>query len=689
MKKRTLITISLSLTICLILSLVPGTISAVAVSHSSTSTTNDAMVLVEDTSLRKEFEKHFLMSDGSYQAALYNEPIHKMENGKWVEIDNSLELRNPAAGEPHYVTANGLADVSFAQNFGNQLVTIQQEDYSVSWGLSAFSSGLSKNTSVELTRSVEAEVVTSDVSTFSADEQKTLATKSSSAIQYRNALAPNVDLEYIVLPSRVKENIILQKVQDISHYVVTVFSENLSARLLENKEIEFYNNSNEVIFTLTSPYMYDSAGELTEDITVELISKEDGYYEIKMTPDAQWLNNKSRVYPVVIDPQVSVNSARTNIIDNYVLKGAGNQNRNLDRLYIGQKSNSIARAFIKYKTMPTIPATQTITNATMTLTLTSGTNTGANASAYKVTGGNWESGTITWANMPAASTAIATNISHNNLSRYTFSCKNAVQSWYNGSTTGSNANYGIMLRYYNESVADYNAVYSADCTNESKRPSLIIDYGPTVDIRLYGITNAGHDHLSALTYVSGLLNQYEDDYKYNQNIVLSGTVLPTAFKTQLKSAKIVTTRSHGVVVTESGGSVYATGLLLNDNDANKYIFANRQVSISGATIDYISTQDSFSNLDLCLFIGCETALDGSDGTNLTSRLVDRGAKAAVGFEESILCNVANTWTEMFYEWLLAGNNLEESVDYACLHAGILSGLRSAIIYGDETFKLSK
>ena len=44
-------------------------------------------------------------------------------------------------------------------------------------------------------------------------------------------------MEYIVLPSRVKENIILQSPQDISGYMVTVYTENLSARLLENREI--------------------------------------------------------------------------------------------------------------------------------------------------------------------------------------------------------------------------------------------------------------------------------------------------------------------------------------------------------------------------------------------------------------------------------------------------------------------
>ena len=114
----------------------------------------------------------------------------------------------------------------------------------------------------------------------------------------------------------------------------------------------------------------------------------------------------------------------------------------------------------------------------MILHFTSGTNTAANASAYQVTGGEWASGTIQWSNKPAANTLLQSNISHNNVTGYVFSCLAAVQHWYDGDTTGQNENYGIMLRYYNESTADYNAVYSADYSDATKRPSLTIYYQP-------------------------------------------------------------------------------------------------------------------------------------------------------------------------------------------------------------------
>ena len=98
-----------------------------------------------------------------------------------------------------------------------------------------------------------------------------------------------------------------------------------------------------------------------------------------------------------------------------------------------------------------------------------------------MTEAEWASGTIQWSNKPAANVLLQSNISHNNVTGYVFSCLAAVQHWYDGDTTGQNENYGIMLRYYNESIADYNAVYSADYSDATKRPSLTIYYQPVTN----------------------------------------------------------------------------------------------------------------------------------------------------------------------------------------------------------------
>lgn len=587
MKKHTKVAFSLLLVVCMLISGMPIATPAIAVGTDNQASelitetlpgeavaadtavlNEDAVIVEEDTALRGEYEKHFFMSDGSYQVALYNEPVHKMEGGEWVEIDNTLTLKTATDGTARYATTDGLTDVSFSQSFDDQLITMQQDDYFVSWGVQAFSSSLSTNTSAELVKPIQAELVTSEQSTFSVEEQKTLATKSSSTIQYRNALRQNVDLEYVVLPSRVKENIILQSAQDISYYAVTVYTENLCARLLENREIEFYNSSDEAIFTMTSPYMYDNAGELSEDITVEMVSKGDGCYFIKMTPNAQWLSSESRVYPVVIDPQVSVDTARSNIIDNYVLKDAGVQNRNLDRLYIGNRPEGLTRAFIQYVTMPTLPENSIITAATMTLTFTNGTDTAETAAASMVTGGEWASGTIKWANMPEANTLLARNIGHNDLTGYTFSCLTAVRAWYNGDTTGQNANYGIMLRYNDETAADYNAVYSADYTDESKRPTLVIYYDNIVSGGIYRIKS----HLTGFSIGA------------NGSIANNTTVVTTAYSTSSPEDMLQLWR-----ITVLGDGLYSVRPVFAPDMA-------LSLSPSGICIQKIGTNDSLENV---------------------------------------------------------------------------------------------
>ena len=95
-----------------------------------------------------------------------------------------------------------------------------------------------------------------------------------------------------------------------------------------------------------------------------------------------------------------------------------------------------------------------------------------------VTGGEWTSGTISWDNMPAAETLLQENISHNNLTKYQFSCLTAVRHWYDGDITGQNENYGVMIRYYDETIADYNSVFSADYTVATQRPTMTISYTP-------------------------------------------------------------------------------------------------------------------------------------------------------------------------------------------------------------------
>ena len=176
---------------------------------------------------------------------------------------------------------------------------------------------------------------------------------------------------------------------------------------------------------------------------------------------------------------VSPGSAQTNILDNFVWEGHGVQSSTGLRLYIGSRSGYTARTYIQFATMPTIPAGSTITAATMKLTMVSGTSLAYTANAYQVTGGEWTPTTIQWSNKPAANVLLASNISNNNRTKYQFSVLTAVRHWYDGDPTGQNENYGIMLRYYDETLTGYyNSVYSGDVVDTNSRPKLTISYDP-------------------------------------------------------------------------------------------------------------------------------------------------------------------------------------------------------------------
>ena len=586
--------------LALILSIVIGifSITATAVNETVVANSESATILEEDMLLRKEFEKHFVMSDGSYTVATYGEPVHKLVNNEWVEIDNTLKLAQSENGV-RYQTVDGLTDVSFSKAYqNNDLVTVKQDKYSVSWSIAAVSNSLiSKAETMSTRNNVTATIESSKITDISKEEQKLMANKSTSAVRYSDALANDVDLEYVVLPSRVKESIVLNNKKDISSYILNVYTQNLSARLLENRRIEFYNSDGVVTFSMWAPYMYDSAAELSEDIDVKLTEKENGHYIVTITPDAEWLNDPERVYPVTIDPDVSASRVRQNIIDNYVWEGHGNQDENLDRMYIGNKSGKRARAYFKYKTMPTIPSNATITAATQRVNILSGTTSANKANAYKVDS-DWDSGTITWSNKPAASTKLASNISHHSMSYYSFSCLSAVKAWYNGSTTGKKSNYGIMMRYNDETISDYNSFYSSDCSTESKRPLLKITYTVPSDNTIYWPVNGyytinskwgyrtfdnsvhtaidiGCDHVPVVAAISGTVKTFDaGDGGHAMSITKTGSNFTVRYYHLSSYQKTSGTVTAGTRVATSGDSGTVSGPHLHlqlqwGNDKNK------------------------------------------------------------------------------------------------------------------------
>lgn len=203
------------------------------------------------------------------------------------------------------------------------------------------------------------------------------------------------------------------------------------------------------------------------------------------------------------------------------------------------------------------------------------------------------------------------------------------------------------------------------------------------DFMMYGIPDGNHDHQSALETARDSINDKHTlgGVRLRANILSAQTC-----KSDLLTTKIFTSRSHGAAVVIPGtDQVFSTFISLDNNQEMfmSNVFADGVVGIANG--------DDYGNLGLALFVGCETGRGGVGGNNLPSEIVEHGAKAAIGFKESIGCSAANTWTRVFYQQLLAGDTVETAAQEAsekCCKTDPALAFDYVVITGDGTLTLA-
>ena len=92
MKRKITTILAILLTMAFVFQAAPeGSVKAEnAVENESILTETETEIVNEIEERRETNVKHFRMSDGSVMAAVYPEAVHKMEDGHFVEIDNTL-----------------------------------------------------------------------------------------------------------------------------------------------------------------------------------------------------------------------------------------------------------------------------------------------------------------------------------------------------------------------------------------------------------------------------------------------------------------------------------------------------------------------------------------------------------------------------------------------------------------------
>lgn len=294
------------------------------------------MKKVEIIEKRKAREKHFLKENGEMVAEIYDEDVHYLNNGEYKEINNTLvKNRN------YYVNKSN----NFKTYFGEKTEQLMKI--------------VSNKNKIEIDLNNKKEIVPKRIKSNN---------KLFSSIVYENIL-DNIDIEYKIMPSKVKEDIILKNVNAINSDIVFKIKTNLNLETDKNGLIKAYKDIDKC-FVFEKPYMIDDNGVINNNTNYELINR-DEYYELKLVVDKEWLANSNTKYPVVIDPTITNNGQNNSVYDTYIYPGDTNVTRyNKDILKVGvEKVNGVDivnRALLKFD-LPTIGTGDQIVNATLNL----------------------------------------------------------------------------------------------------------------------------------------------------------------------------------------------------------------------------------------------------------------------------------------------------------------------------------
>jgi RHS repeat-associated protein len=225
--------------------------------------------------------KFFQLSDGRVQGEVATGPIHYRDgDGKWRPIDTRVRDTKRAG----FVVGNSTN--TFTSLFGDstdRLVRFEWEGRSVELGLPGKA------------RTVKPVV-------------------DGSTVTYRGLLG-GADLVYVVTPTTLKENIVLRsKPASAVSYPFTVATRGLAARQGRDGSVSFTGlDGGRPVLTLPAPFMFDDRddrksphGKVWSDKVTQKLTRTNGKTLVTVTPDAKWLSDSARKYPVTVDPTVKI-----------------------------------------------------------------------------------------------------------------------------------------------------------------------------------------------------------------------------------------------------------------------------------------------------------------------------------------------------------------------------------------------
>ena len=247
------------------------------------STDSIGNIITEISDKRTETTKEFMLDDGTTMIAEYNQPVHyKNDKGKWVEYNNSLITDTSAStadevSNGNYTNKNSDIDIKLSNKAkSNNMVKLSSDNYSISWGYDN-----ANKSKINIVKNEDKLV---------GNEKFTDLKNITSEAKYEEVYK-NVDLQYFVTSTGIKENIIMKNSDVQNEFNITYKIKNLTAKQTDDYSITLYNKENKAVYTISAPYMTDAKGESSNQIKLELVSQKGGNLKVRLTADYWFIHS--------------------------------------------------------------------------------------------------------------------------------------------------------------------------------------------------------------------------------------------------------------------------------------------------------------------------------------------------------------------------------------------------------------
>lgn len=429
--------------------------------------------------------------DGTYEVAIYDNEVHYLENGQWLDIDNRFD----DFGES-LVNRSNQFKITFPKVLSeNKSIKLKTSSYSIDWKILNIMGSSADYENMQKSEKLSSELYGINQSVI-----------------YEN-VRNNTDIQYILEGSDIKEFIILKEHQDDFSMTFEYVLQDL--KLLETDEgIFFIDNYNQSVFKLDDLFMIDSQDNLSYDIDYEIIESKKDTYQITILPNQAWLDNAS--YPVKIDPTLKSTTTSMSIWDTYISQANPTTNyASSEFMYV---SNTYASAQYKgliYFSIPSSIMDQVITYAHLEFKPATVTND-AQINIYKNTE-SFISSSATWNNAPSYDNKIIDYHIVKTDSPFTFDITKPVKEW---QAQGISRVDGFTIAH-DDGYGSVNKVYQNGTTTQSNKPEIRIGYEEPSGLKDYwtytsqdlGMVGTGYvsDYTGNLTWIR---NEYQLQNEY-------------------------------------------------------------------------------------------------------------------------------------------------------------------------------